>query len=89
MWNGFAERPDLRPYDALTPKTTPYDDPGYPTNPASAPLAAQSARWNFTKEDATPEIALNTAIWKSIRGSHSRMPAPRHERIIGSEPDGD
>jgi YVTN family beta-propeller protein len=89
MWNGFAERPDLRPYDALTPQMTPYDDPGYPTNPASAPLAAQSASWDFSKEDATPEIALNTAIWKSIRGRHAHMPAPRHEGIIGSEPDGD
>ena len=89
MWDGFTTRPDRRPYDARTPAVTPYDEPGYATNPASAPLAAQSARWNFKREDATPEVALNTAIWKSIRGRHSRMPAPRHERIIGSVPGGD
>jgi hypothetical protein len=89
MWSGFSERPDLRPYDARTPQVIPYGDPGSPVNQASAPMAAQSASWNFSKEDETPEIGLNKAIWESIRGKRSRMPAPRHERIIGSEADGD
>jgi hypothetical protein len=89
MWTGFSEHPDMRPYRALTPKIIPYGDPGSPTNTATSPMAAQSAGWNFAKEDETPEIALNQAIWKSVRGRHSHMPAPRHERIIGSEADGD
>ena len=37
-------------------------------------------------EDATPEIPLNEAIWKSVKGRRSDMPAPRHDYIIGSQP---
>jgi hypothetical protein len=64
----------------------PYGDPGAPINGASAPMAATAARWNFRKEDQAPEIALNRSIWKSIKGRHAKMPAPRHEHIIGSRP---
>jgi hypothetical protein len=68
---------------------TPYGEPGAPVNGAAAPMAAQSASWDFSKEDATPEIALNRAIWESVKGRHSRMPAPRHVKIIGSVPNDD
>jgi YVTN family beta-propeller protein len=86
MWKGFSSRPNLRPYDALTPKVTPFGDKGAPTNARGAPLAKASASWNFGVEDATPEIALNQAIWKSVRGRRAEMPAPRHEHIVGSQP---
>ena len=49
-------------------------------------MAAESATWDFSREDATPEVALNEAIWKSVKGRDSRMPRPRHEHIIGSRP---
>jgi hypothetical protein len=86
MWGSFTERPDFTPYQALTPSVTPYGEPGAPVNAATAAMARASAGWDFRKEDATPEIALNRAIWKSVRGRNARMPAPRHERIIGSRP---
>jgi hypothetical protein len=65
---------------------TPFGDPGAPTNPASAPMAHESATWDLTRGDETPEIALNRAIWKSVRRRHSRMPRPRHQHIIGIRP---
>jgi hypothetical protein len=86
MWADFAGRADRRPYDLRKPTVVPFGDPGYPTNAATAPLAAQAARWNLSKADATPEIALNESIWKSVKGRHARMPRPRHEHIIGSVP---
>jgi YVTN family beta-propeller protein len=92
MWKGFSRTPDFRPYDAITPKVTPFGDAGAPVNSPAAPLAKASSTWNFGVEDATPEVALNQAIWKSVRGRHSQMPAPRHGHIIGSQPvdpDGD
>jgi hypothetical protein len=49
-------------------------------------MATVSGRWNFEIEDATPEIGLNEAIWKSVKGRRSDMPDPRHEYIIGSLP---
>jgi YVTN family beta-propeller protein len=86
MWADFAGRPDLRPYDLRKPAVVPFGDPGYPTNGASAPMAAQAARWDLSHADATPEIALNESIWKSVKGRGSRMPRPRHQHIIGSVP---
>jgi YVTN family beta-propeller protein len=86
MWKLFAGAPDLRPYEALTPTVVPFGEPHAPLNGAGAPLSGASARWDFTREDATPEIALNRAIWKSVKGARSRMPQPRHEHIIGSRP---
>jgi hypothetical protein len=86
MWNAFTSKPDFRPYDARTPAVTPYGAAGAPVNPATAPLAKAAAGWDLSREDATPEIALNRAIWKSIKGRHSKMPRPRHEHIIGAQP---
>jgi hypothetical protein len=86
MWGAFVDKPNLTPYDAVTPKVVPFGEPGAPTNPANAPMAAQAAKWNLKVADATPEIALNQAIWKSVKGRHATMPAPKHGRIIGSRP---
>jgi YVTN family beta-propeller protein len=86
MWGAFRPNPDLAPYDAKQPAVIPFGDPGAPTNPATAALAKASASWDFKHADAAPEIALNRAIWKSVKGKRSRMPAPRHVRIVGSRP---
>ncbi|MDQ6751298.1 MAG: phosphoesterase, partial [Actinomycetota bacterium] len=86
MWGSFTNQPNYAAYRARTPAVIPFGAPGAPTNAPSAPMAAASSRWNFRDADATPEIALNQAIWKSIRGGRSTTPAPRHEHIIGSRP---
>jgi YVTN family beta-propeller protein len=86
MWNAFQRTPDLRPYDALAPTVTPFGAPGAALNPPTAPMARQSASWNFSIEDATPEIGLNEAIWKTVNGRDSEMPNPKHTRIVGSVP---
>jgi hypothetical protein len=64
----------------------PFGADGYQRNPPGAPLARASASWNFEIEDATPEIGLNRAIWKSVRGARAEMPDPRHDYIVGSVP---
>ena len=86
MWKGFSKKPNLRPYDAKMPAVIPFGAEGAPVNASNAPLATASSRWNFAIEDATPEIPLNEAIWKSVKGRRSAMPAPRHDYIIGSQP---
>ena len=86
MWKGFARKPDFRPYDAIRPSVIPMGAEGAPVNASNAPLASASRRWNFNVEDATPEIPLNEAIWRSIKGRRSDMPDPRHDYIIGSQP---
>jgi hypothetical protein len=86
MWASFTTHPRYRPYNEIQPAVTPFGDPGAPVNAAGAAMAKASTSWDFAKEDRAPEIALNRAIWKSIKGRQARMPAPRHTRIIGSKP---
>jgi YVTN family beta-propeller protein len=89
MWSSFSSKPDFKSYKARQPAVTPFGDPGAPTNPNNAPMAAASSRMDFTREDATPEVGLNRAIWKSIKGRNSEMPAPRHNKVVGSSPQED
>jgi len=87
MWAAFSNRPNLAPYQAKAPSIVPFGAPGAPTNGPTAPMAAASAAMNFEVADATPEIPLNQAIWKSVKGGGSRMPDPRHDVIAGGGPD--
>jgi hypothetical protein len=40
---------------------------------------------NFTQADVAPEQQLNEAIWKSVKGADSPMPAPRGAPASGAE----
>jgi YVTN family beta-propeller protein len=71
MLNAFTDTPNLTPYDAITPQQ-PLDE----KNPESAPMAAVSAAQDLRQEDRINEQAFNQAIWKSVKGADSQMPAP-------------
>jgi len=86
MWASFSSRPDFRPYTASEPGVTPFGDPGAPTNPGGTVMATAASRMDLSRPDAAPEVALDRAIWRTVRGPRSRMPAPRHKHIIGSRP---
>ncbi len=74
MFNSFTDNADLSPYQAEKPEQS-LTEP----NPTNAPLSAESARMDFSKEDRAPERLLNEAIWQSVKGAGNRMPAPRGE----------
>jgi hypothetical protein len=82
MWPAFLKTPDLTPYDAIQPTVIPYGAPGYPVNPPDAPLAGASLQMDFSAPDRIPEELLNEAVWQSVKGAGSRMPAPRHRLLI-------
>jgi hypothetical protein len=69
MWPSFAGEPDFRPYDALQPSVIPFDDPGYPVNGPSSPLAAWSAAQSFSAPDVANSRLLDQAIWESVSGT--------------------
>jgi YVTN family beta-propeller protein len=73
MRASFTDEANLAPYDARQPQTSLTE-----VNTARAPLAAASARMDFRREDRAPKAVLNEAIWQSVKGAHSRMPAPKH-----------
>ena len=90
MWASFRQHPNLRPYQAITPDVTPYGAPGYPTNPANAPLARESAAQDLSVPDRVNEGIFNEATWKSVKGAKSEMPAPRHSLVTApGAPGGD
>jgi YVTN family beta-propeller protein len=73
MTDSFGQRPDVTPYDAITPTQSLTE-----TNTVNAPMARASTRMSFAEADVAPEDTLNEAIWKSIKGADSTMPAPIH-----------
>jgi YVTN family beta-propeller protein len=77
MTNAFSEVPDLRPY-AHRPSNVPL----YEMNPDGAPMQVEAETWDLTREDAAPDIALNEAIWKSVRGAASEMPPPVNSAFV-------
>jgi DNA-binding beta-propeller fold protein YncE len=71
MFNSFTAKADPTPYKHVVPEwdRTEKNKPG-------AVGAAQSARFNLTKEDQADDILFNEVIWKSVKGAGSRMPPP-------------
>ncbi len=78
MSASFTKKPNHQPYQVIRP-TYPMDT----VNTPSAPMAKISANQDLTKEDQIDEATFNDAIWKSIRGANSVMPAPRHDLMGG------
>jgi YVTN family beta-propeller protein len=75
--DSFTDRPNFAPFTAQKPQVDLNE-----VNPPNAPLAAQSAAMDFTREDRAPRAVLNQAIWQSVKGAGSRMPAP-HNGLAG------
>ena len=74
MTAAFSSTPNLAPYTAIVPSASVLGE----VNSASAPLALASNRMDFSQADHTGEELLNTAIWKSVKGRASKLPAPVH-----------
>jgi hypothetical protein len=77
MSNAFRDEPDTTPFVHREAGV-----PLFETNPAGAPMQAQAEAWDFSHEDAAPDLELNEAIWKSIRGAESVMPAPVNAAFV-------
>lgn len=69
MLNAFTNNPNQRPFTALIPAQSLAQ-----TNSTSAPLAAQSAKMDFSNADLNNENTLNQAIWQSVKGANSAVP---------------
>lgn len=65
----FIAKRDLRPYDAL-PEAVDLEA----KNGAAAYRARESARLDFTREDAAPDATLNDIVWHAVRGADSTPP---------------
>lgn len=82
MFNSFTNKPDFTPYTAVKPPQQVLSA----RNGQNAPMAAQAARQDFTKEDKVDQQTANQAIWQSVKGAGSPMPAPVHPAGFAAPP---
>lgn len=69
----FTNKPDLTPYIAAKPTQDLHE-----VNPVNAPFSAQSEVQDLTREDQINMAQFNQAIWASVKGANTPMPAPQH-----------
>jgi hypothetical protein len=78
LWRSFTATPTLSPFRAR-PANIDLDA----RNPSTlTPLALKSLSFDFTKEDAAPDLEFSEVIWKAVKGEHSVMPAPRRAAFL-------
>jgi hypothetical protein len=76
LWKCFGSKPDFTSYHVIAPNVnTDEKNTAYNT-----PNAKKSALFDFSREDAAPDLALNQVIWESIK--HTKMPAPKHAAFV-------
>ncbi|MGV3639665.1 MAG: bifunctional YncE family protein/alkaline phosphatase family protein [Adhaeribacter sp.] len=80
LFDCFTAQPTLTPY-----KTRPAQVNLEERNVAWNKSAERSQLFDFTKEDAAPDLDLNEVVWKSIKGEDSIMPAPRRSGFVKLE----
>ena len=80
MSDCFTSTPDLRPYKAKAANVDLET-----RNVENNKSAQRSAKWNFAREDAAPDLDLNEVVWKSVKGEDSVMPAPRRSGFVKLE----
>jgi hypothetical protein len=77
MFNAFTSSPDFSPYRCRDPLIDLNEK-----NMAGAYGMDRSGEFDFTREDAAPDIELNEIIWKAQRGEASVMPSPVRSAFV-------
>lgn len=77
LFECFTNKPDYTPYTLITPSIN-IDTRNVANNESSR----RSELFNFAKEDSAPDLDLNEVVWKSVKGEHSVMPAPKRSAFV-------
>ena len=82
----FTNRPDFTPYTHA-----PAQIDIHQRNVAVNASSKKSEGFDFSREDAVPDLELNEVVWKSVKGENSVMPAPKRSAfvILEKKKDGD
>ncbi len=83
MFNAFQAAPNLAAYEA-TPAGANLEE----RNPRKGKASEESAKMDFSHEDAVDDFALNRAIWHAVKGDDAMVPAPVHAAFIFEQPKG-
>jgi len=79
MFNCFAKEANLKTFTHELPRTSLFE-----LTSKETPSTIKSAKFNFKKEDAVPDLELSEVVWKAVKGEHSVMPAPRRAAIFNA-----
>ncbi|TDO24497.1 bifunctional YncE family protein/alkaline phosphatase family protein [Pedobacter duraquae] len=77
LFECFTNKTDLRTFIVKQPQIN-LDNRNVAINESSR----RSELFDFSKEDAAPDLDLNEVIWKSIKGEHAIMPAPKRSAFV-------
>ncbi len=79
MWRCFTTEADMNAFQSV-PALVDLTE----LNKKNTPGAKLSASFDFSKEDAVPDLVFSEVIWKAVKGEGSLMPAPRRSAFLKS-----
>lgn len=77
MWRCFSSKPDLAPFVSVPAEINLSEK-----NTALNEWQRRSDKFNFTKEDAVPDMEFNVVLWHGIKGDDLPLPAPRRAAFL-------
>jgi YVTN family beta-propeller protein len=77
LYECFTGKPDFSPY-IVKPAQVNLEQ----RNVADDKSSIRSERFNFSKEDAIPDLDLNEVIWKYVKGESAILPAPKRSAFV-------
>lgn len=77
LWRCFQKTADLSTYTAR-PANVDLNEVNVAVNRNSRRMEGL----NLAREDAIPDVEFNEIVWQTVRGLHSRMPAPRRSAFV-------
>lgn len=77
MWRCFSSTADMTPFLSV-PALVNLNE----KNTKDGPGARISETFDFSKEDAIPDLVFSEVIWKAVKGESSKMPAPRRSAFL-------
>jgi len=81
MFRCFSKTPDLTVFNAR-PLQVDINE----KNTEENAWQRKSETFDFTREDRAPDDAFSEVIWKAVKGTDSKMPAPKHAAFINPNP---
>jgi YVTN family beta-propeller protein len=77
MWRCFTSADNLTPFTSV-PSNVDLTE----KNMAVNEWQRRSEEFDFTKEDAIPDMEFNIVLWHGLKGDHIPMPAPRRAAFL-------
>jgi YVTN family beta-propeller protein len=77
LYECFTGKPDFSPY-TIKPAQVNLEQRNVADNKSSI----RSEHFNFSKEDAIPDLDLNEVIWKYVKGENAVLPAPKRSAFV-------